>query len=52
MSKFAKLVGKLRKKGASADSARKIAAVVGDKKFGKEAMAQKAAASRKRHEAE
>ena len=47
MSKFDKLVGKLEGKGNSADSAKKIAASIGDKKLGKSEMAKKSAAARK-----
>ena len=48
MSKFSELVAKLEKKGHSKDSATKIAASIGDKKYGAEAMAKKAAAARKK----
>lgn len=50
MSKFGKMVGKLRKQGNSAASARKIAAAIGRKKYGAHEMAEKAAESRERHE--
>lgn len=50
MSKFAKLVEKLVAKGYSHESATRIAASAGDKKYGAHQMAEKAAASRKRHE--
>ena len=46
MSKFGELVGKLEKEGDSEGYATKIAAKVGDEKYGKEAMAKKAAAAR------
>lgn len=46
-SAFDKLVGKLEDKGHSAEGARKIAASIGDKKYGVEGMAKKAAAARK-----
>lgn len=54
MSTFGKFVGKLEKgkEHYSPEVARKIAAKVGDAKYGKEGMAKKAAASRKRHEEE
>lgn len=48
-SKFQKMVGKLEKKGNSAESATKIAAAIGRKKYGAEGMAKKAAASRRRN---
>lgn len=50
MSKFAKLVSKLRSEGYSEKSADNIAASAGDKKYGVEAMARKSAQSRERHE--
>jgi hypothetical protein len=46
MSAFSQFVGKLEKKGYSKDSATKIAAKVGDEKYGKSGMAKKAAAAR------
>jgi hypothetical protein len=46
MSKFKQLEEKLEKKGNSAESAKKIAASIGDKKYGKAGMAKKAAAGR------
>lgn len=46
MSKFSELVAKLEKKGYSKDYATKIAAKVGDEKYGKEGMAKKSAAAR------
>jgi len=53
MSKFSKLVGKIRQKeGYSKEAAQKTAAAIGDRKIGKEEMARKAAASRERHESE
>jgi hypothetical protein len=50
MSKFSKFVAKLRAKGYSKESARKIAAKVGDEKYGAEEMARRAAESRKKYE--
>jgi hypothetical protein len=50
MSKFSKFVAKLRAEGYSKESSRKIAAAEGDKKYGAEEMARKAAESRKAHE--
>lgn len=44
---FDKLTHKLEGKGNSAESAKKIAAVIGEKKYGKEGMAHKAAKARK-----
>lgn len=52
MSKFQKLVEKLVAKGYSHEAATRIAAAAGDKKLGKEEMARRSAASRKRHEAQ
>lgn len=40
MSKFKQLEGKLESKGYSADSSAKIAASVGDKKYGKKVMSK------------
>lgn len=48
MSKFAALVEKLTAKGHSEGSARRIAYSVGVKKYGRRAMARKAAAGRRR----
>lgn len=48
MSKFAALVKKLTAKGHSEDSARRIAYSIGVKKYGRRAMARKAAAGRRR----
>lgn len=48
-SKFQKMVGKLERKGNNKESATKIAASIGRKKYGAEGMAKKAAASRRRH---
>ena len=45
---FKKLVGKLEKKGKSAEQAAGIAAKVGREKYGKAGMARKAAAGRAR----
>lgn len=50
MSKFSKFVAKLRAEGYSKESARKIAATEGDKKYGAEEMARRAAQSRREHE--
>lgn len=51
MSKFGKLVGKIkRKEGYSDEAARKTAAAIGRKKYGKEGMARKAQEGRKEHE--
>lgn len=47
MSKFAKLQGKLAKKGASNPAA--LAAWIGRKKYGKAGFAAKAAAGRRAH---
>ena len=47
MSKFQKLVEKLEAKGYSHAAATRIAASAGDKKYGVEGMARKAAAARK-----
>ena len=47
MSRFAKLVAKLRKDGHSLEDARKIAYSIGVKKYGNAGMARKAAAGRK-----
>jgi hypothetical protein len=52
MSKFAKFVAKLRSEGYSEESATKIAASEGDKKYGVEAMARKSAEARAKHEAQ
>jgi hypothetical protein len=46
-SKFSKFVSKLRSEGYSKESARKIAAAVGDKKYGVQEMARRSAESRK-----
>jgi hypothetical protein len=48
MSKFSKFVAKLRTEGYSKESARKIAAKVGNEKYGAEEMARRAAESRKK----
>ncbi len=48
MSKFAALVKKLTAKGHTEDSARRIAYSIGVKKYGRRAMARKAAAGRRR----
>lgn len=48
-SKFKKLVAHLKREGYSADSATRIAASAGAKKYGWEGMARRAAASRERH---
>jgi hypothetical protein len=50
MSKFGKLVGKLKRKepDLSDESARKIAAAAGRAKYGAEGMAKKAAAAKKK----
>lgn len=45
---FKRLVGKLERQGKSESSAKKIAAAVGRKKYGKAGMARKAAAGRRR----
>ena len=50
MSKFSKFAEKLRAQGYSKESARKIAAKVGDEKYGKKAMAEKSAEARKKNE--
>jgi hypothetical protein len=47
VSKFKRLVNALVAKGRSEESARRIAYSVGVKKYGKRAMARKAAAGRK-----
>lgn len=47
MSAFAILVKKLMDKGHSKESATKIAAAIGRKKYGAHGMAEKAAAARK-----
>jgi hypothetical protein len=46
--RFAKLVSKLKAQGKSASSARKIAAAVGRKRYGKKKMAKWSVAGRKR----
>jgi len=46
-SKFMQLVKKLMKQGKSEEAAKKIAYVIGVKKYGKKGMAAKAAAGRK-----
>lgn len=48
VSKFKQMVGKLKKTGKSQESAEKIAAYIGRKKYGKKGMAKKAAAGRRR----
>lgn len=48
MSKFERLVGKLTAKGHTEDSARRIAYSIGVKKYGRRAMARKAAAGRRK----
>lgn len=50
MSKFFKFVAKLRGEGYSKESATKIAAKVGDDKYGAEEMARKSAESRRENE--
>lgn len=50
MSKFKKFTEKLRAEGYSKESAQRIAAAEGDKKYGKEVMAEKSAESRKENE--
>lgn len=50
MSKFSKFAEKLRAEGYSKESAAKIAAKAGDKKYGAEEMAEKSAESRKENE--
>jgi len=50
MSKFSKFAAKLRAEGYSKESSRKIAAKVGDEKYGADEMARKAAESRKENE--
>ena len=50
MSKFSKFVAKLRAEGYSKEVAREIAAKEGDKKYGAEEMARRAAESRKENE--
>lgn len=47
MSAFKIMVRKLMEKGHSKESATKIAAYIGRKKYGEEGMAAKAAAARK-----
>jgi hypothetical protein len=51
MSKFQKFVKKLQAEGYSKESATKIAAKEGDKKYGVEGMAEKSAEARKENEA-
>lgn len=51
MSKFSKFVRKLQEEGYSKESATKIAAKEGDKKYGVEEMAEKSAEARKENEA-
>jgi hypothetical protein len=51
-SKFNKFVRKLRAEGYSRKSATNIAAEKGAEKYGWHGMAERAAASRKRHEAQ
>lgn len=48
-SKFKKMEHHVEREGHSETSARKIAAAIGRRKFGKKGMAKKAAAGRKRH---
>jgi hypothetical protein len=50
MSKFSKFVGKLKAEGYSSNSARKIAAVEGAKKYGWRTMEERSVAARERHE--
>ncbi len=50
MSKFSKFAAKLRGQGYSKESAQKIAAKIGNDKYGKEAMAEKSAEARKKNE--
>ncbi len=45
---FKKLVSKLQKEGKSKESAQKIAAYIGRKKYGKTKMSKMAAAGRKK----
>lgn len=52
MSAFGRMVKKIEGKGYRAVSATKIAAAIGRRKLGSAEMARRAAASRKRHEAE
>lgn len=47
MSAFKRLVEKLKKKGHSQESAERIAAYIGRKKYGKQEFQAKAAAGRK-----
>jgi hypothetical protein len=49
MSRFKKFVGKLKAEGYSENSARKIAAVEGAKKYGWTTMEERSRASRERH---
>jgi len=48
VSKFERLVGKLTAKGHTEDSARRIAYSIGVRKYGRRAMARKAAAGRRK----
>lgn len=48
MSAFKKLVEKLVREGHSEESAKRIAAYIGMKKYGKSGMAAKAAAGRRK----
>lgn len=50
MSKFQKMVVKLEGKGYSHETAVKIAASIGRKKYGASGMAKKSEAARKRNE--
>lgn len=50
MSKFSKFTAKLRAEGYSKESARKIAAKAGDRKYGVEGMAEKSEEARKENE--
>lgn len=49
-SKFDKFVAKLRSEGYGKDSARRIAAVEGAKKYGWRGMAERSAAARESHD--
>lgn len=49
MSKFDRFVGKLRAEGYGKNSARKIAAVEGAKKYGWRSMEERSQAARARH---
>lgn len=47
-SKFSEMVGKIEHEGKSKESATKIAASIGRKKYGAKGMAEKAAAARRK----